>query len=591
MASVRGMTPEAILALIKRELANVKLSEDQIRDLIQTNTDIVDSIVNLEDQVQAGLTGDALDQLNLDLQQLRSDLQTQAAALAAADTTLQENAQTLIDNQEEMALLSVLLSDEGYLNTETIKPGTLLGEHLAARTVSALNIASGAIVSEKIAADAITANHILAESITGDRLVARTVGADRLVADSITANEISSGAITTNELAVGAVSAENISAEGISADLITAGSLSATRVELAGNDLASQMDFILQQLDINFNGLQDRFNDLEAYVEDRFSRPVFLATYGILDMPSNAFDPFMKWVNLSQDTYDPTGRLATLGFRVEYHENGDYRSWFLHFPESFEGRVQFYYNGVFHQEILHAQGQNTPYQINNNGSFDRLVWFAEAQNPYVYSWYLRFNSGGQRLRNPPSGYGYLSPPKASFSSGGLSEYAVNNTFKDTTPAGIVKGTQTHRGTPDGVSDLVTYSTDGTETRTVYTSDPDDESTWFHMHLRAPISSAARKLSIACKMRIYQPKRSDHYGVLIYKNDKYEGYSTGSGVGTLTGGSILFSHDDVSCSKTMDILLYPGDTITLVPVIMVVGSNPTVDAKIMEIEWSLYASLG
>ena len=591
MASVRGMTPEAILALIKRELANVKLSENQIRDLIQTNSDIVDSIANLEDQVQAGLTGDALDQLNLDLQQLRSDLQTQAAALASAETTLQENAQALIDNQEEMAVLSVLLSDEGYLNTEKINPESLLGEHLAARTVAALNIAAGAIVSEKIAADAITANHILAESITGDRLVARTVGADRLIADSITANEISANTITANEIAVGAVSAEHISAEGISADLITAGSLSATRVELAGNDLATQMDFILHQLDSNFSGLQDRFDALEAHVEDRFSRPVFLATYGILDMPNNAYDPFMKWVNLSQDTYTSTGKLATLGFRVEYYQNGDYRSWRLHFPESFEGRVQSYYNGVFQREIVVAPGQNLPFQINNNGSFNRLVWFAEAQTPYVYYWYLRFNSGGQRLKTPPSGYGYLSPPKASFSSGGLSEYEVYNTFKDTTPAGIVQGTNTHRGTPGGVSDLVTYSTDGTETRTVYTSDPNDFSTWFHMHLRAPISSAARKLSVACKMRIYQPKRSDHYGFLIYKNDKYEGYSTGTGVGTLDGGSLIFSHEDVSCSKTLDILLYPGDRIVLVPVIMVVGSKPVVDAKIMELNWSLSASLG
>lgn len=583
MASVRGMTPEAILALIKRELANVKLSEDQIRDLIQTNTDIVDSIVNLEDQVQAGLTGDALDQLNLELQQLRAELQTQAAALAAADTTLQENAQTLIDNQEEMALLSVLLSDEGYLNTETIKPGTLLGEHLAAQTVSALNIAAGAIVSEKIAADAITANHILAESITGDRLVARTVGADRLVADSITANEISSRAITTNELAVGAVSAENISAEGISADLITAGSLSATRVELAGNDLASQMDFILSQLDTNFSALQARFDALEAHVEDRYSRPAFLAMYGVLDMPNNAYDPFMNWVNLSQETYSSNGELATLGFRVEPNEFMGEKNWELYFPESFEGRIQFYKDGIFLSETFHDRGAPHPYPLRSN--FDRIVWFAEVRTPHAYRWYQRFNSGGERVRFPTGDYGYLSPHKVSFNSG-VTDTDINNLFQNSSATNIVGNTNPQRGTPGGVSDLVVYSTGGTTTRTEYTSDPEDTTTWFPMQLHCAIESAARRISITARMRISQPKRSDRYGFLIYKNNRYEGFETGTGVGTLTGASLLFTHEEVHLSRAMEILLYPGDTVTLVPVIMVVGVNPAVDAQVMEIDWNL-----
>lgn len=588
MASVRGMTPEAILALIKRELANVKLSEGQILDLIQTNADIVDSIVNLEDQVQAGLTGDALDQLNLELQQLRAELQTQAAALAAADTTLQENAQTLIDNQVEMALLSVLLSDEGFLNTEAIKPGTIIGEHLAAQTVSALNIASGAIVSEKIAADAITANHILAESITGDRLVARSVGADRLVADSITANEISSRAITANELAVGAVLAENISAEGISADLITAGSLSATRVELAGNDLESQMDFILSQLDTNFSALQARFDALEAHVEDRYSRPAFLAMYGVLDMPNNAYDAFMNWVNLSQETYSSNGELATLGLRVEYHENGEQRYWILFFPDSFEGRVQFYNNGTFIEEFFKPRDQPFPNQI-NGGNYDRIVWFAEIQTLYVRQWYQRFNSGGDRVRFPPSGYGYVTPHKVSFNSG-VTEYDINNHFQNTSAETIVRNTDTHKGTPGGVSDLVEYNSDGTTTVTVYTSDPADPTTWFPMRLLATIGSAARKITITARMRISQPKRADRYGFLIYKNDQYQGIETASGIGSLTGASILFTHEDVRLSRTMDLLLYPGDTISLVPVILVIGGQPVVAAQVMEIDWTFYTTL-
>lgn len=578
MASVRGMTPEAILALIKRELANVKLSEDQIRDLIQTNTDIVDSIVNLEEQVQAGLTGEALDQLNLDLQQLRSDLQTQAAALAAADTKLQENAQALIDNQETLGGLSVLLSDEGYLNTEAIKPESLLGEHLAARTVAAINIAAGAIVSEKIATDAITANHILAESITGDRLVARTVGADRLVADSITTNEIAANAITTNEIAVGAVTAENISAEGISADLITAGSLSATRVELAGNDLATQMDSILTQLDKNFNDLQLRFDALETYVDDRLSRPAFMATYGILDMPNNAYDPFMEWVNLSQNTYDSTGKLATLGLRVETYESSDVMVWVLLFPETFEGRVQVYDNGTFQGEIFLEPGEFFPFPV-STGEMDRLIWFAEERIPYVYRWRLRFNVGGDRVKNPPTGYGYFSAYKRSFAEGATNE-GIDRSFEITTPSQITGTTAPAKGTPGGVHDLVKYSSNGAIDTTTYTE--------FPLKLEATIESAARSIRVKARMRIYQPKRSDRYGFLVYKNNRYQRFASGTGVGTLNGWSIIFSHEDVNINTTMSLDVYPGDKITLVPVILVIGSEPAVDAKIMEIEWDLSA---
>ena len=588
MASVRGMTPEAILALIKRELADVKLSEDQIRDLIQTNTDIVDSIVNLEDQVQAGLTGEALDQLNLELQQLRSELQTQAAALAAADTKLQENAQTLIDNQVEMALLSVLLSDEGFLNTEAIKPGTIIGDHLAAQTVSALNIAAGAIVSEKIAADAITANHILAESITGDRLAARTVGADRLVADSITANEISSGAITTNELAAGAVSAENISAEGISADLITAGSLSATRVELAGNDLETQMDFILSQLDSNFSGLQTRFDVLEEYVEDRFTRPVFQATYGVLDMPNNAYDPFMKWVNQSMEAYTRYGELATLALRVTKTVSTSGQYWEIHIPQPFEGRIQFYKNGDFVSEVIIHAGAAMSYTLSS--TYDRLVWFSEVQNPRITRWHQLFNEGGERVRRPSSGYGYLSPYKVLFNSG-VTDTDIDNTFRATSASSIILATTTNRGTQGGSSYIVEHSSDGTSTTTEYTSDPEDASTWYPMQLKATVEAPARGISVQARMRISQPKRSDRYGFLIFKNDSYQGFATATGVGTLNGSSILFSHEDVHIYKQLDILLYTNDTISLVPVILVIGMQPLVDAEIMEIDWSLNLRAG
>lgn len=577
MASVRGMTPEAILALIKRELANVKLSEGQIRDLIQTNADIVDSIVNLEDQVQAGLTGEALDQLNLDLQQLRSDLQAQAAALAAADTTLQENAQTLIDNQEEMALLSVLLSDEGFLNTETIKPGTLLGEHLAAQTVSALNIASGAIVSEKIAADAITANHILAESITGDRLVARTVGADRLMADSITANEISSGAITTNELAAGAVSAENISAEGISADLITAGSLSATRVELDGDDLATQMQFILAEMDRKQNSVWTQVDRLNRMVLDDKVTPAFNALYGDLKIPNNAYAPFAKWLNTSHNRLGADGLPALIDLRSQRDET--LNVWTLKFSQLFEGRIQTYVGGRFVKEYVQDPSINS-YPSIRLDNIDQVIWYAESHATYAYAWTQGYNVGGAQPRYPSNEYSYTDPHV-------VNVFTVYNDVQilDAIRGAVSMSTPIYRtrGTQGGKSFAKLHGTDRSVSEIVYPTDISEKADWFAPVFSVKLEAPASKISIDATMHIGQPRRSDRYGFAVFKNDTLIDFVVEGGVGSLSGASIRFSHEDVNMHKTITTPLYTEDRFRLIPIILRNIPGPSVDAFIMHWE--------
>ena len=577
MASVRGMTPEAILALIKRELANVKLSEDQIRDLIQTNTDIVDSIANLEDQVQAGLTGEALDQLNLDLQQLRSDLQAQAAALAAADTKLQENAQALIDNQETLGVLSVLLSDEGYLNTEAIKPESLLGEHLAARTVAALNIAAGAIVSEKIAADAITANHILAESITGDRLVARTVGADRLVADSITANEISSRSITTNELAVGAVSAENISAEGISADLITAGSLSATRVELDGDDLATQMQFILAEMDRKQNSVWTQVDRLNRIVLEDKVTPAFNALYGDLKIPNNAYAPFAKWLNTSYNRLGADGLPALIDLRSQRDET--LKVWTLKFSQLFEGRIQTYVGGRFVAEYVQNPSTHS-YPSIRLDNIDQVIWYAESHATYVYAWTQGYNVGGDQPRYPSNEYSYTDPHVVD----------VFTVYNDVELMNAIRGAVSMstpiyrtRGTQGGKTFVKFHRTDRSVSEVIYPTDISQKSEWFPPVLGVELEAPASKITIEGTMHIGQPRRSDRYGFAVFKNNTLIDFVVDGGVGSLSGGSVLFSHEDIHLYKTITTPLYTEDRFRLIPIILRNIPGPSVNAFIMHWE--------
>ena len=557
MASVRGMTPEAILALIKRELANVKLSEGQIRDLIQTNSDIVDSIVNLEDQVQAGLTGEALDQLNLDLQQLRSDLQTQAAALVEVDTALQENAQVLIDNQEEMAILSGLLSDEGYLNTEKIKPESLLGEHLAARTVAALNIAAGAIVSEKIAADAVTANHIVSGAIVSEK--------------------IASGAVTTKELAAGAVEAENISAEGISADLITAGSLSATRVELDGNDLSTQMQFILSEMDRKQNSVWNQVDRLNRIVLEDKVTPAFNALYGDLKIPNNAYAPFAKWLNTSHNRLGADGLPALIDLRSQRDET--LKVWTLKFSQLFEGRIQTYVGGKFVAEYVQDPSTHS-YPSIRLDNIDQVIWYAESHATYVYAWTQGYNVGGAQPRYPSNEYSYTDPHV-------VDVFTVYNDVQilDNIRGAVSMSTPIYRtrGTQGGKTFVKFHRTDRSVSEVVYPTDISQKSEWFPPVLGVELEAPASKITIEGTMHIGQPRRSDRYGFAVFKNNTLIDFVVDGGVGSLSGGSALFSHEDIHLYKTITTPLYTEDRFRLIPIILRNIPGPSVNAFIMHWE--------
>jgi hypothetical protein len=68
-----------------------------------------------------------------------------------------------------------------------------------------------------------------------------------------------------------------------------------------------------------------------------------------------------------------------------------------------------------------------------------------------------------------------------------------------------------------------------------------------------------------------------------------GFHTGTGIGSLTGASVLFTHEDVHLSKTVELLTYPGDLISILPVTLIVGSQPVVEAQFMEIDWTLFTT--
>ncbi|ACL60579.1 TipJ family phage tail tip protein [Methylobacterium nodulans] len=112
----------------------------------------------------------------------------------------------------------------------TITTGSIYGDRLVARTITAGQIAVGAITATEIAGNTITANQIAGSTIIGWNIQARTLGAGHIAAGAITAYEIAANTITANQIAGQTIIGWNIAGNTISADKLVANSITAGQI-------------------------------------------------------------------------------------------------------------------------------------------------------------------------------------------------------------------------------------------------------------------------------------------------------------------------------------------------------------------------
>ena len=287
MATVRGMTPEAILALIRREVANVKLSERQIRDLIDQNKDIVDSVVDLNHKIDNVEVDVDLGDLHVQLENLRSELVKAAEKLDASEIKFQESAEKLIENNQAMAQLTLDLEgvSQDLLEAKTelsshresvsektknydelldahLKAGVIVSEHIRFRdgfitnamignavirdaniqNLDANKLTSGTISADRIRSRSISAYKLMTGTITSENIKTGTITGENIKAGSIRSSEIGANAITANKLDVGSVTAEKIASQTITGDKIAARTITGDRLQthsITTNELAA----------------------------------------------------------------------------------------------------------------------------------------------------------------------------------------------------------------------------------------------------------------------------------------------------------------------------------------------------------------
>ena len=131
-------------------------------------------------------------------------------------------------NQFNLVASNVIAS--GSVIGDLIAANTITTDHLAAGSVTTDKLTSLAVTADKLAANSVTAGKIAALAVTADKLAANAVTAGKIAANAVTAGAIASGAVTTDKLAALSVTAAKIAALTITGDKIAANAISADKI-------------------------------------------------------------------------------------------------------------------------------------------------------------------------------------------------------------------------------------------------------------------------------------------------------------------------------------------------------------------------
>lgn len=204
MASVRGLTPEAIKALIEDSKRDYKVVRESLTTMYRR---------------YEGLDAD-LDHLSRRMDSLPDDLKDSLDRLLDLDEDLEAAREEVDSLRQRFPIQSVDISDDA-----------ITANKIEAGAITALQIVAGAVTTEKLAAGAVVAEKIDAEAVTAQKLAADSVTAGSIAADSVLTRHIGTEQVTAEKLKAGSVEAEKIAAGAVTSNSIAAGSITADNIE------------------------------------------------------------------------------------------------------------------------------------------------------------------------------------------------------------------------------------------------------------------------------------------------------------------------------------------------------------------------
>ena len=114
--------------------------------------------------------------------------------------------------------------------SNVIASGSVIGDLIAANTITTDHLAAGSVTTDKLVSLAVTADKLAANSVTAGKIAALAITADKLAANAVTAGKIAANAVTTDKLAALSVTAAKIAALTITGDKIAANAINADKL-------------------------------------------------------------------------------------------------------------------------------------------------------------------------------------------------------------------------------------------------------------------------------------------------------------------------------------------------------------------------
>lgn len=320
MASVRGLTPEAIKALIEDAKRDYKVVRESLTTMYRR---------------YEGLDSD-LDHLSRRMDSLPDELKESLASLEDLDEVLEAAREEVDSLRQRLPIKGVDIADDA-ITANKIEAGAITALQIAAGAVTTEKLSAGAVVAEKIDAKAVTAEKLAADSVTAGSIAADSVLTRHIGTEQVTAEKLKAGSVEAEKIAAGAVTSNSIAAGSITADSIEAGAF-----KLRPNSILPDSAFgnfppknstataenPMPGLSKDVHGYRPEETDGLVFIP--FSRPVEISTNGrysldmdvYLDSTQQQFNSV--WIMLAVEGIDDEGFVVEATGTIDGEDDAGY---------------------------------------------------------------------------------------------------------------------------------------------------------------------------------------------------------------------------------------------------------------------------
>lgn len=273
MATVRGMTPEAIKALLRKEMGDYQALTEAVSTAKVASENATKEVEDLREKINNA-------DFNIDMSKYDKAMEKYQKDLKELNTSLSEAEKAAIEREKELSKLlledvskKVLTDVSGSLyriinefdemdqrlkkdftdeaiSQRVVEPvvGEIV-EYMESDEFEPLQKAKeyadreGGVGEKQLVDASVIAKKLADGAVVQDKIAANAVVSDKIAAEAIVASKLAANAVVAGKIAANAVLAENIAANSITGDHIQANSITANKLTIRPGNLFPDPNF------------------------------------------------------------------------------------------------------------------------------------------------------------------------------------------------------------------------------------------------------------------------------------------------------------------------------------------------------------